>query len=270
MTEEFLQRIKITKSENTWQTYKQALDYMCPNNKPVFTVDFILSKINEMHMVGLSRNTIKQRIASYGRFIKYCSKKISIPSMEDILEVISEYDSETKVQPCPTKEQINKTLSTINSPKYKAIFLLMAYSGLRISEVIGLDLTDYQESYMVVRNVKNKQDEIVRVSTCTQQVIDDYISNNRHSTSNALFTTTHGRLEKSVAQKIIKRYFTLAGYPEYHAHSLRRYFCNTLISNNVTAPIVQAAMRHKSINSTQRYFNVNHDLVFDTVSKVFD
>lgn len=267
--ETFLYKIKLTKSFNTYRSYKSTMKAITDNKIKLDNINekSVLKAIELWHKT-LSINTIKYRLVVLSQFCK--SAGIDYVWIDNLCDSIP---SEYKIQPCPTIEEFEKILGKINNYKYKAILLIMAESGARVSEVTGIKLCDLnlKNNSVVIRSTKNNEDKIIRLSNRAKENIQNYIKRERCDTSeNKLFTSPFGEQAMISTQVQIKTYCEMAGLGKYHCHSFRHYFAQRLIDNNYSLPIVQKAMGHKSSKSTERYFKVKNDTVFSAVDSVFN
>ena len=267
LIEDFLRRVRITKSLNTYKSYKSAMKMIMESlgDSPL-SESVILNIISDWQQ-SVSINTIKYRLVVLTQYCKFLGMNTDI--LDSLLEELS---SEHTLQPCPTVSEFEKILSKVKNFKYKAILLIMAESGARVSEVVGIDLkdTDLLQGVVVVRDTKNNEDKVIRLSKRAIENIQFYIDKERIDTSDIkLFTSKFGCQTIIATQKQIKKYCMLAGLSKYHCHSFRHYFAQRLIDSNCSLPIVQKAMGHKSSKSTEKYFKVDYGTVFNAVGSVF-
>lgn len=268
LIENFLRRVEITRSHNTHRSYKSAMSTIANKLQDLpFNEESLLSTIDKWKQ-EVSINTIKYRLIVLLQYLKYTNQYMEW--VEDLTESLA---TDYTLQDCPTPDELKKILDKIKTYKYKAILLLMAESGARVSEVVGIELKDLhlQQGIIVVRNTKNNEDKILRLSKRTLENIQFYRERERLDTSNTkLFTSKHGEQTVIATQKAIKKFCYLAGLSKYHCHSFRHYFAQRLIDANCSLPIVQKAMGHKSSKSTEKYFKVDYRTVINAVDQVFN
>lgn len=268
LIENFLRRVEITRSHNTHRSYKSAMNAVADKLQGLpFNEESLLSTIDKWKQ-EVSINTIKYRLIVLLQYLKYTNQYMEW--VEDLTESLA---TDYTLQDCPTSDELKKILDKIKTYKYKAILLLMAESGARVSEVVGIELKDLhlQQGIIVVRNTKNNEDKILRLSKRTLENIQFYRERERLDTSNTkLFTSKHGEQTVIATQKAIKKFCYLAGLSKYHCHSFRHYFAQRLIDANCSLPIVQKAMGHKSSKSTEKYFKVDYRTVINAVDQVFN
>lgn len=264
----FLAATQITKSMHTFISYRTAIKkIMADLEGQELTRETLLAMISKWKKES-SVNTIRNRLTILKQFLKHIGDDTAWIS--DIMRSIA---PTYNLQGCPTQQEFESILAEARSHKYKALLLLMAKSGARVSEAVSLNLDDIdlEKGVAVVRDTKNGEDRFLRLSPDTIEEIQAYQKHERNPTSTKkLFTSCHGE-QKTITTKVqIKRYCEAAGLGKYHCHSFRHYFAQRLIDNNCSLPIVQKAMGHKSSRSTEKYYKVNFNTVINAVDTVFN
>ena len=253
--DEYLRFIQSTLSPNTYRTYKAALESW--GNRPLSGVaGYIRSQ------AGKSRRTIKQRLVVVAGYYAWKGEDVS-----SLARVIRNYKAEETLQPCPSKAEIESILDGITNLKYRAIYLLAAECGLRVSEIISIRLSDYDGDSVILRQTKNGKDYTVKLTTRARNAL--YIYLEAYSPTAFLFEGRSGKLDVSAVQRYVKEHMVAAGCGQYHMHSLRRYYANQLASAGVSPYVLQRCMRHTCLQSTQKYLNVGNEEVSAAVTEVF-
>lgn len=270
MITQFLNRIASQKSANTAKTYASQINKIFPNGKMILEPSYIDSKVAEWKRRGDSANTIKLRLNVLYQLMKFCRRRIDIEHFEEIEEICKEAKSETKIPEVPTRSEVELVLDGIYDYKYQLIIELMFFCGLRISEVLGLDLSDVRGNKLLIRSTKNNQDRLVPMPKNVIRTLRMYLQNERIvSDKYALLTTENGRLEKSVAQKMVKKYTKRAGLSDLHCHSFRHGSATHLLQKGVDVMVIKEFLGHQSITTTQRYAHVSAQMV-NRVADVFE
>lgn len=265
---EFLRMVKVTRSMNTFVGYKTAMNKIAQaiEDKPIGS-EVILQTIDQWKDC-LTNNTIRQYLIVLSQYLKFTGS-----DTEWLSNIIKSLAERHVIQPCPTETEFETILHSITGHKYRAILLLMAKSGCRVSEVVSLRLSDVDlaRGIAVVRDTKNSEDKYLRLSSDTIDEIRAYMDYERKPISpTKLFTSAYGEQTIIATQLKIKRCCEKVGLDKYHCHSFRHYFAQRLIDNNCSLPIVQKAMGHKSSKSTEKYFKVNFNTVMEAVDEVFN
>ena len=174
-----------------------------------------------------------------------------------------------------TPAEIERVLDHIahnaNAKRNRAMFLLTAMAGLRVSEVASMTLGDVQDADGTVRSevwlaaerVKHGHARTVYISTRLQQEISDYIvSRVWRCSAQPLFPTHRGTRRTFSANTLTQYFFNMyarAGIKGASSHSGRKTFLTSLASQGVSVFVLAALAGHKSIATTQRYVTVNDD-----------
>jgi len=112
--------------------------------------------------------------------------------------------SEKRITEELTKEDIKHILEAIPNPKHRLIVVFMYASGLRVSEVIKLKISDLNIDEKIGRIISNNNERYIILSENLLSILKDYLSN-RNKESEFLFPTKYGHLSVRMAQKIVNR-----------------------------------------------------------------
>lgn len=139
---------------------------------------------------------------------------------------------------------------------------VMYNCSLRRSEVVALNLNDYEPSTMSLRITKSKtgQGRIIPIGTYTRELLERYIHEIRKGSGNeALFQSRHGkRLNPHHMTILVAKLRKNAGIrTKASSHSLRKSSATHLLRNKAPLRTVQSLLGHKSILSTQYYTKVS-------------
>ncbi|MBN2168263.1 MAG: site-specific tyrosine recombinase XerD [Actinobacteria bacterium] len=177
-------------------------------------------------------------------------------------------------------EQIEKLLSAPAgdepvSMRDRAIMELLYATGMRISELVGLDVRDMQTEEMFVR-CKGKGDKwrIVPYGKETDRVLSDYIDAARPEImhgkgSPAVFLNLRGgRLTRQGCWMIIKKHAKSAGLEDVVTpHVLRHTFATHMLEGGANLLVVQELLGHVSVSTTQIYTSVSKKHLIDIYNK---
>lgn len=154
-------------------------------------------------------------------------------------------------------------VSTEIGARDKAILQVIYASGLRVSEVCGLNLQDVDD---VVIRVKGKggKERIVPIAKTAVSAIDHYLGSFRSSNvasekQAALFVTEKGkRMDRILVWKRLKLYAKQAGITKtISPHTLRHSFATHLLENGADLRVIQEMLGHASIATTDRYTHLS-------------
>ena len=170
-------------------------------------------------------------------------------------------------------DDLNKMM-TITSSKFKEIrsvlMIELLYScGLRVSELVGINLTDFDMSEGFVKVIgKGGKARFSPMGKTTTSVLKDYIKQRPVCSSEALFLNKKNtRVSARTVQNVVKRRALEVGVSiNVHPHMLRHAAATHFLQSSHDLRTVQEFLGHKSIKSTQVYTHLD----FLELSKVYD
>jgi site-specific recombinase XerD len=218
----------------------------------------------------LGKNTQNYHLIALRSFLKFCAKR-DIPAMPaDKIELAK---SNRKQVTFLTPEELERLfnapkLDTITGLRDRAILELLFSSGLRVSELVGLNIGDInlKRKEFMVRG-KGQKDRPIFISDTSAWWITQYMEK-RQDNSLPLFIRYSGSKKSTVSgnyyrltarsvQRLVARYAILAGITKHVSpHTLRHSFATDLLMNGADLRSVQAMLGHSNISTTQIYTHV--------------
>jgi integrase/recombinase XerC len=146
----------------------------------------------------------------------------------------------------------------------RAILELLYASGLRVSELVGLDVDDVDLAGGLVRVLgKRRKERVVPFGAPAAEALRRWISEGRprlvRRSQPALFLGARGRrlVQRSIARRL-DRWVLAAGLPRHvHPHVLRHSFATHLLGNGADLRGIQELLGHASLSTTQRYTHLD-------------
>jgi integrase/recombinase XerD len=146
-------------------------------------------------------------------------------------------------------------------PRDHAILVVMAYTGLRVSEVVGLDCehVDLAERTISVVSGKGDKDRLVVFANQTAVALRRWMEHREPTGHDALFINRRGgRITQRSVQRIVGRYAEAAGIRKrVTPHVLRHTMATTLLRHGADIRIIQELLGHASVATTQIYTHVD-------------
>lgn len=146
----------------------------------------------------------------------------------------------------------------------KAMLELLYATGIRVSELINLDVSDVNVPMSFVRCKGGKKERIIPMGHQAKDALENYINNVRKymvkdENETALFVNCSGaRLSRQGFWKLIKYYQHIAGIEtDITPHTLRHSFAAHLLENGADLHSIQEMMGHADISSTQVYSRID-------------
>jgi site-specific recombinase XerD len=218
----------------------------------------------------LSVATQNYHLIALRNFLKFCGRRGWETLGPDHIELGKQHRSKVTFL---TPEELGRLIAQPNTAELgglrdRAILELLFSSGLRVSELTGIDRThiNLQRREFTVRG-KGQKDRPIFVSQESADWLQKYLDK-REDNLPALFISYSGRTQTSNTgnyrrltprsiQRMVARYALLAGITKHVSpHTLRHSFATDLLMNGADLRSVQAMLGHSNIATTQIYTHV--------------
>ena len=144
------------------------------------------------------------------------------------------------------------------------ILTLFLNCGLRISELIGLDITDIHDDALRILGKGNKV-RVVYLNQACKDALARYMAVRRPITGrdkNALFLSAQNqRISRSTVHALVKKHLSAAGLDseKYSSHKLRHTAATLMLQNGVDVKAVQEVLGHEHLNTTEIYTHIDNE-----------
>lgn len=164
-------------------------------------------------------------------------------------------------------------LETPMGRRDRAMLVVLAFCGLRLQELVGLDLGALHFESMSIRVFgKGSKERLVPMNGDVERELLQWLEvRNAAEGEKAVFTNRFGkRISGRMVEKIVDKYVTQAGLDRqrYSPHKLRHTFATLLHGNDVDLVEIQALLGHASISTTQIYTHVDRRRLQQAVDKL--
>ena len=156
----------------------------------------------------------------------------------------------------------------------RAMLELLYATGMRVSELITLDIDDVNLSVGIIRCRSKEKERVIPMYSMAVKAISDYIEKVRMSMiadadEEALFVNMNGeRMSRQGFWKIVKTYQKKAGITkEITPHTLRHSFAAHLLENGADLHSIQEMLGHSDLSSTQIYAKIVKKQLKDVYKK---
>jgi len=307
--ERFLRHLRHARnaSPHTLRNYQSDLeqfrDYLTPPGakpKPLAKIDHRLIRefIGHLHAKHLEKSSIARKLAAIRSFFKFCvregllrqnparlvatpklPKRVpSVLSAEEIngfLNQLAQMEPEADDSEKPRRRRpgADEDESRLLLRRDCAILELLYASGLRVSELTGLDLADMDREEQILRvRGKGRKERIVPYGGKAATALDAYWPVRAELLRKALHQTVQGkarpkgepeavflnyagrRLTTRSVGRIVKKYVRLVNINwDLHPHSLRHAFATHLLADGADLRAIQELLGHRSLSTTQKY-----------------
>jgi len=258
--EEFLKKIetelKISRnSQHTIRNYiranKSLLDFTKKQPKEITTDDVKLYLAE--NLTENSSMTIIQFLSA----IKYSSLNLL---EKDITLGIKRPKREKRIPSVLTKEEIKSLLNSIQNPKSKLMITLLYSTGLRVSELTNMKVSnlEFAEKVGYVKQGKGRKDRMFNIPENISEELHNHVDEQKKNKQEFLFTSKSGKLGERNIQKIVERARKKAGIEKpVHPHTMRHSFATHLLENGTDIRKIQILLGHSSLSTTELYTHVS-------------
>ena len=215
---------------------------------------------------GLNAASRARKIATIRSFYNYLTNKMHLLRENPVKDM----DSPKLKKTLPKYLTLDESIQLLDSVDGKnqerdyCILTLVLNCGLRISELVGLNLSDIQEDALRVLGKGNKV-RIIYLNDACQDAIAKYLAVRRPITgrdANALFLSSQNeRISRSTVHAMVKKRLGQAGIDpaEYSSHKLRHTAATLMLQNGVDVRAVQEVLGHDHLNTTEIYTHIDNE-----------
>jgi len=275
-------------SPHTLRSYRADLEqfreYLSPpegQEIPLQEIDhrMIREFLGHLHDRHLQKRSMARKLASLRSFFKHCTREglvrdnparlvatpklpIRIPAVLSAEDMNAFLDQMACARPA-RRSKYGKEVGLLLE-RDRAILEMLYASGLRVSELTGLDLSDVDRKEQMLRVVgKGNKERIVPYGSKAETALEAYEpiragllrKAGSRGQAQAVFLNRDGRrLGVRSVGRIVKKYVRLVNVNwEMHPHSLRHAFATHLLADGADLRAIQELLGHASLSTTQRY-----------------
>ncbi len=233
--------------------------------------------LGELYQRSNKRSSVARKLAALRSFMKFLSaqgaiqanpaKIVSSPKLDSRLPDYMTIDAVSNLMEAPDA-------NTDSGIRDRSILELLYGSGLRVSELVGLNLGDISLAEGLVRVVgKGRKERIVPFGTRAAEALESYLevrgklvvsagssqSKSRRPAGEAVFLNLRGgRLTTRSIGNIVNHHVgNLAQRLKVHPHTLRHTFATHMLSAGADLRAIQELLGHESLSTTQKYTHVS-------------
>ncbi len=222
--------------------------------------------------------SIARKLASLRSFFKYWIK-------EGVLSANPAKDVATPKVPnrMPKFLTVDEVATLLNSPtntdiltlRDKAMMEVMYASGLRVSELVGLDTDHVSLAEGVVKVLgKGRKERVVPIGQKAQTALANYFARreellDKSHPSKAVYLNRQGeRITPRSVERMVQKYLRVSGIQkEVTPHVLRHSFATHMLNSGADLRGIQELLGHTSLSTTQKYTHVSVDKLMDVYEK---
>ena len=241
------------------------------------SADDVRNYLQFMRENNYSKATMARKLATLRSFFKFCNRRGMTANNPMI--TIRTPKQEKRLPKFMTEEQIVKLLATprdgdLLGARDKAMLECMYSTGIRVSELVGLNLEDIDFAGSVIRvRGKGKKERLSPMGQTAIAAIQKYLAMRGGIVKDALptgplFVNKHGqRLSTRSVRRKLDKYLIEAGLdPDISPHTLRHSFATHMLNHGADLRSVQELLGHQSLSTTQIYTH----LTTSHIKQVYD
>lgn len=214
---------------------------------------------------GLTASSRARKIAAIRSFFKYMTVKAKLLDENPVQDL----DSPKLPKTLPrylTLQESQRLLSAVegsNKERDYCILCIFLNCGLRISELVGLNVNDYRGDNLRVIGKGNKERTVYLNDAC-RAALDAWLDVRRNlvpARVSAMFLSNRRtRISVDSVQVMVKKYLKRAGLDAslYSTHKLRHTAATLMLQNGVDVRTLQEVLGHENLNTTQIYTHIDN------------
>ena len=265
----------------------KPFDALSPSDVDAFA---IRSFLGELHKQRISATSSARKLSALRTFVRFLRREDLLDS--DPAALVAAPKRGQSIPAHLTVAEMNRLLempdaSTPLGRRDRAILELFYASGLRLSELVGVDMEDLNLSGRMVRVMgKGSKQRLVPFNTSTADALRAWLKDRalpakaqslepkarnreRRAAGAPLFLNYRGgRLSTRSVDRIVRRYVAQCGAKfGISPHALRHSFATHLLANGADLRAIQELLGHARLSTTQRYTHVNAAQLIDVYKK---
>jgi integrase/recombinase XerC len=263
-------------SPHTLRNYRTDLNQLVEYFSPPGTEPPVPNKLTSLMLRewlgdhydhSLSVVTIRRKLAAVRSLFKFMLREGTVSS--NIARLVKTPKAPQRVPIVPTAEQTNTLVDAVGGDEMdrphperdRLMFELLYGCGLRISELVGMNLDDFDRSerWILVRG-KGRKERQVPYGSKAAEALEKYLAVRAAAPAErALLINHHGyRLSDRGARGIVKFYARMvSGDASLHPHSFRHAYATHLLADGADLRAIQELLGHARLATTQKYTQVS-------------
>jgi integrase/recombinase XerC len=297
-------------SPKTLMEYRRDIQqfetYLTPPGEPTMPLSEIDHKvirefIGSLYERGLEKSSIARKLAALRTFFRFCMREKL--TQKNPGRLVATPKLPRRVPRVLTAEEMNGFLDTMGTPasqpqrhskrkrtsavargealivkRDRAILELLYASGLRVSELVGLNLASIDRAGKMLRVLgKGRKERVVPYGEKAQAALESYWPVRQEIIDRAKGRAAHeavflnamgGRLTTTSVRTLVKKYARLTNVNwDLHPHAMRHAFATHLLADGADLRAIQELLGHVSLTTTQRYTQATIQQLMSTYDK---
>ncbi|MER3447445.1 MAG: tyrosine recombinase XerC [Candidatus Dadabacteria bacterium] len=222
-----------------------------------------------------SKKTISRKLASIRTFFEFLMREGIL--RKNPAKLIPTPKGEKKLPAFLTVDEAFKLIGTAETKRVlglrdRAILELLYSSGIRVSELVGINLSNIDLTGSLLKVLgKGSKERVVPLGSKAQEAIRQFMERRHelHPKGDFLFVNSRGgRLTTRSVGRMVKKYSIISGIPKnVSPHVLRHTFATHLLGGGADLRAIQEMLGHSSLSTTQRYTHTSIEKIMEIYDK---
>ena len=266
-------------SENTTKSYERDLkklylflEKLNITNYSDIKEEICSAWIGDLYSQNNKPKSIQRHLSSAKGFFRFLKKNnlISSSPFELVTAPKSSNTLPDVLSPEDVEQLLNFKPSNTIEIRDMAMVELMYSSGLRVSETVNINISDFEENMSFLRVIgKGSKTRLVPMGRFAINAINNWLNERMKISNNtdALFLNSKGsRLSVRSIQLRLKKMAIKQGLPPVHPHMLRHSFATHMLESSGDLRTIQELLGHSSLSTTQIYTKLD----YQHLAKIYD
>ena len=273
LVEEFLRYLAVERnaSSRTLKAYRQALDTFRAETKTPWkkcTANHFRDYLFALMKRGQARSYVRLQFSAFRTFYQFLGarkglrsnpvREVQLPKLDKKLPLVLTRQQIEELLAAPTRVAKNRAAPVWMPLRDVAIMELFYSSGLRLSELAALDVSDvdlYTESVRVLG--KGRKERVCPIGLPALEATSRYRAAANVHSGPLFISKSHRRMSTRSIWLVLKRYLRHTSIPiSISPHKLRHSFATHMLDRGADLRSVQALLGHASLSTTQIYTHV--------------
>lgn len=221
--------------------------------------------------------TRARKLASIRSFFTFLRKrKVIVVSPAEDIDMPTLPQKEPDYLTISEYERLLDAIAETASPFFKirdlAIVSLFITTGIRVSELVNLKLSDLDLEYLTIKvHRKGSKEQTIPITEEVAELIQAYLAIRPDTESEKLFISKkRNGIRSNSVYCLVSKYLGVAGIRKNKngPHLLRHTCFTTLLTKNVNPVVIQQLANHVSFNTTRRYLHLNNTQIREAITKI--
>ena len=222
---------------------------------------------------GVTVATVLRKFSSLSSFFHYLYNIVEVIDKDPTVGVVLP-KKRKRLPEYLTEEESFRLLdavSGINEDRDYAMILLLLSCGLRVSELVGIRISDLRfdqtQTFLRVTG-KGRKQRMVYLSDACVEALEDYLAIREKTYAptpqarDALFLSRkHGCMSVKAVEHLVRKTMLSAGLQPYSPHKLRHTSATLMLQNGVDVRTIQEVLGHANLSTTQLYTHCTDDML---------